>query len=125
MASSLAAAMLPWLLSPSSRWRSTGGYFAAGLGILMLAVLGFFVPEDLHRLNALKGALSLVVGSVSALWFGVFGPVQWSAALILAISGLIGGLVGVRHARRLAPAALRRLVVGFGLLVGIALVITR
>lgn len=91
----------------------------------MLAVLGFFVPEDLHRLNALKGALSLVVGAVSALWFGVFGPVQWSAALILAISGLIGGLVGVRQARRLAPTALRRLVVGFGLLVGIALVVTR
>lgn len=102
-----------------------GGYFAAGLGILMLAVLGFFVPGDLHRLNALKGVLSLVVGSVSAAWFGLFGPVQWPAALVMAITGLIGGLVGVRHARRLAPAVLRRFVVGIGLLVGLALVVTR
>ncbi|WP_433214986.1 sulfite exporter TauE/SafE family protein [Microtetraspora malaysiensis] len=98
-----------------------GGYFAAGLGVMMLAILGAFVAEDLHRLNALKGALSLVVGSVSALCFSVFGPVQWMPAAIMSVAGLAGGRSGVILARRLPAHRLRRFIVGFGLVLSAVL----
>ncbi|WP_216849490.1 TSUP family transporter [Pimelobacter simplex] len=89
-----------------------GGYFAAGLGILMLAALGLFRADDTHRLNALKAVLSLAVGAVSTAWFAAFADIAWSAALILSVSGLLGGLAGARFARRLNPDVLRLAVVG-------------
>ncbi|GAA5065730.1 hypothetical protein HNP84_001279 [Thermocatellispora tengchongensis] len=98
-----------------------GGYFAAGLGVMMLAILGAFMTEDLHRLNALKGALSLVVGSVSALCFAVFGPVQWLPVAVMSLAGLFGGRGGVALARRVSPHVLRRLVVGVGLVLSTVL----
>ncbi|RBQ21497.1 sulfite exporter TauE/SafE family protein [Spongiactinospora rosea] len=98
-----------------------GGYFAAGLGVMMLAVLGAFVAENLHRLNALKGALSLIVGSVSALAFTVFGPVQWLPVAVMSVAGLAGGRGGVVLARRVSPEILRWLVVSAGLVLSVAL----
>ncbi|GAA2444328.1 sulfite exporter TauE/SafE family protein [Actinomadura vinacea] len=98
-----------------------GGYFAAGLGVMMLALLGAFIAEDLHRLNALKSALSLVVGVVSALSFAVFGPVQWLPVAVMSLAGLAGGRSGVVIARRVPPQRLRWLVVGVGLVLSIAL----
>ncbi|MEU8310540.1 sulfite exporter TauE/SafE family protein [Actinomadura sp. NPDC048955] len=98
-----------------------GGYFAAGLGVMMLAILGTFVSEDLHRLNALKSALSLIVGAVSALCFAVFGPVQWTPALVMSLAGIAGGRGGVTLARHLPPHHLRRLIVGVGLVLSTAL----
>ncbi|MEU8109875.1 sulfite exporter TauE/SafE family protein [Nonomuraea muscovyensis] len=98
-----------------------GGYFAAGLGVMMLAVLGAFLAEDLHRLNALKGALSLVVGSVSALCFAAFGPVQWLPVAVMSLAGLAGGRGGVVLARRVSPGALRRLIIVVGLILSVAL----
>jgi uncharacterized membrane protein YfcA len=98
-----------------------GGYFAAGLGVMMLAVLGAFLNEDLHRLNALKGALSLVVGSVATLCFTAFGPVQWLPAAVMSLAGLAGGRSGVMLARRVSPDNLRRIVVGIGLVLSVAL----
>ncbi|GAA2293391.1 sulfite exporter TauE/SafE family protein [Nonomuraea roseoviolacea subsp. roseoviolacea] len=98
-----------------------GGYFAAGLGVMMLAVLGAFLAEDLHRLNALKGALSLVVGGVSALCFAAFGPVQWLPVAVMSLAGLAGGRGGVLLARRVPPGVLRRLVVGVGLVLSAVL----
>ncbi|MFD1940204.1 sulfite exporter TauE/SafE family protein [Nonomuraea mangrovi] len=98
-----------------------GGYFAAGLGVMMLAVLGTFMSENLHRLNALKSALSLVVGLVSALCFSAFGPVEWIPVAVMSLAGLAGGRSGVVLARRVPPRHLRRLIVGFGLVLSIAL----
>jgi uncharacterized protein len=93
-----------------------GGYFAAGLGVLMLAVLGTLRPNDLQQLNALKSGLSLVIGFVSAMFFAVNASVAWVPALILAIFSLVGGLGGARLARAISPEWLRRIViaVGFG-----------
>lgn len=98
-----------------------GGYFAAGLGILMLSVLSLSVAGDTHRLNAHKGALSLLVGLVSSLWFAAFGPVHWVAVGVLAASGLAGGFVGVGIARRVSQRTLRLIVVSAGFGSGAAL----
>jgi hypothetical protein len=98
-----------------------GGYFGAGLGIMLLAVLEFSIEDDLQRLNALKGLLSFVIGAVAAVSFALFGPVKWGAAAITAAASLGGGQAGVVVARRLPANVLRGLVVAFG--VGVAVVL--
>lgn len=100
-----------------------GGYFGAGLGVVLLAVLGLFLPDDLQRVNALKGLLSLVVGAVTALSFALFGPVAWDAAAVMAAASLAGGRAGVGVARRLSPDALRAGVVVAGTAAGIILLV--
>jgi len=101
-----------------------GGYFGAGLGIMLLAVLGAFLAEDLQRLNALKGLLSLVISAVAVVYFALFGPVVWAAAAIMAVTSLAGGQLGVRVARRLSADALRWVVVLFGVTVAVVLLLT-
>ncbi len=98
-----------------------GGYFGAGLGIMLLAVLGAFLPDDLQRLNALKGLLSLLISAVAVVYFALFGPVAWSAAAVMAATSLAGGQLGVKVARRLSPVVLRWVVVVFGVAVALVL----
>lgn len=102
-----------------------GGFFVAGLGIVMLALLGVFLTDTTHRLNALKGVLSLVVGSVSALAFVALTSVAWGPAGLLAVTGLVGGRLGVLAARRISPSALRWTVAAWGAGVAVALEVSR
>jgi hypothetical protein len=100
-----------------------GGYFGAGLGVVLLAVLGVLVPDDLQRLNALKGLQSLLVNLVAALVFVVAGDVDWVAAALLAVGAWTGATYGVRLARRLPATAVRATVVLAGTAVGVALLV--
>jgi uncharacterized membrane protein YfcA len=100
-----------------------GAYFGAGLGIMMLAVLGIFVADSLQRLNALKGVLQLVINVVGALYFALFANVVWAAVAVMAAASLLGGQAGVVLARRLNDRALRWLVIAFGVLVGTRLLL--
>lgn len=100
-----------------------GSFFGAGLGVVMLAVLGVLVADDLQRLNALKGVLSLVINLVGAVVFVATGHVRWGAAALLALGAFAGASVGVGLARRLPAAAVRAGVVAVGLVVGIVLLI--
>ena len=104
--------------------RSTAGTSAPGLGIMLLAVLGAFLPDDLQRLNALKGLLSLVISAVAVVYFALFGPVAWAAAAVMAVTSLAGGQSGVRLARRLSAATLRWVVVAFGTVVAVVLLVS-
>lgn len=92
-----------------------GGYFGAGLGIMLLAMLAIGLEDSMQRLNALKGLLSLVVAVVAAVFFALFGPVRWEAAAVMAVAAFLGGHSGVRVARRIPDEALRRGVVVLGL----------
>jgi uncharacterized membrane protein YfcA len=100
-----------------------GSYFGAGLGVLLLAVLGVLLQDGLQRLNALKGLLSLIVNLVGVLIFAVSGTVDWAFAGILAVSALAGGYFGVGIARRIPPNALRAAVVLFGTVVAVVLLV--
>ncbi len=91
-----------------------GAFFGAGLGVMMLAVLGLFIRDDLQRVNALKGMMSLIINVVAAVYFVFFGPVSWIAVLVMLPASAAGGFAGVALARRLHPAVLRTLVVAFG-----------
>jgi hypothetical protein len=100
-----------------------GAYFGAGLGTLTLAVLGVLLPDDLHRSNALKGVLSLVINAVAVVWFAVFGPVAWGPALVMAAAALAGGYFGVRVARRFSARVLRIAIVAYSLFVAAVLLL--
>jgi uncharacterized protein len=91
-----------------------GAFFGAGLSVMMLAVLGLFIRDDLQRLNALKGMMSLIINAVAAIYFVFFGPVSWIAVAVMLPMSALGGFIGVSLARRLHPAVLRTLVVAFG-----------
>lgn len=101
-----------------------GSYFGAGLGVLLLAVLGILLADDLQRLNALKGLLSLLVNVVGVLVFLVSAHVAWSYALLLAVTAYAGGTLGVSLARRLPGAVLRAAVIVLGTVVGVVLLVT-
>ena len=100
-----------------------GGYFGAGLGIMLLAAMGLALDEDLRRLNAVKQVLSLTVAAVSAVAVALFGPVAWDAALVVGAGTLIGGRVGVGLARRLPEAILRAAVIVLGVTVAVVLLV--
>ncbi len=101
-----------------------GSYFGAGLGVLLLAVLGVLLDDDLQRLNALKGLLSLLINVVGVVIFLASGRVAWGYAAILAVTAYTGGTVGVALARRLPAQALRAGVVVIGAAVACALIAT-
>lgn len=98
-----------------------GAYFGAGLGVVILAILGLLVADELQRLNALKGLLSLAINLVAAVLFVVTGNVDWWAAVLLALGALVGATAGVALARRLPPSWVRAGVVLAGVVVAVAL----
>ncbi|HEX7123695.1 MAG TPA: sulfite exporter TauE/SafE family protein [Gemmatimonadaceae bacterium] len=100
-----------------------GAYFVAGLGILVLAFLGIFLRDDLQRLNALKGLLSVFINGVSAAYFALFGPLVWPVAAVMAVASWIGGYLGVSLARRLSPTVLRLVVLAFGVIVALRMLL--
>ena len=108
-----------WLLVPIGVVSIYGGYFGAGLGIMLLAVLGIVLHEPLPRLNALKQVLAFVINLAAALFFLTSGKVEWSLAAVMAVASLVGGNVGGRLAGRVPPARLRMIVVTIGFTVAV------
>jgi len=94
-----------------------GGYFGAGIGILMLSVLPFMGTQTIHQTNAAKTVLAAVMNGVTVLIFIAHGKVVWPYALAMAAAAILGGYVGARFARRLPAVYVRILVIiiGFGL----------
>ncbi len=100
-----------------------GAYFGAGVGIMMLAILGIFLHDRLQRLNALKGFMSLLITAVAVVYFVVFAQVAWLAVPVMAVASLVGGQLGVVLARRLHDQVLRWLVIAFGVAVAMRLLL--
>ncbi len=94
-----------------------GGYFGAGIGILMLAALGFMGFTNIHRMNGLKNINGLCINAVAALMFMVNRLVDWRIALLMAAGAILGGYGGAGTARRLGQRNVRRIIIliGFGL----------
>ena len=96
-----------------------GGYFGAGLSVIILAVLGILVNDNLTRLNSLKQALALATNVSAAIFFLFSGSVHWWAALVMAVFAVAGGFAGSKLAGRISPTLLRWIVVTIGVVVAI------
>jgi len=92
-----------------------GGYFGAAQGVLLLAILGIAIDDDLHRVNALKVVLAGLVNLVAAVVFALAAHVAWEAVALIAVGSAIGGQLGARVGRRLPAPALRAAIVVVGL----------
>jgi uncharacterized membrane protein YfcA len=97
-----------------------GGYFGAGLGVILLAVLGLTMEESLNRLNVLKQIIALAVNLAAACFFAFSGQVVWPAAVVMAVGALVGGSIGGHLANRIRPSTLRQVVVALGVIVAVA-----
>lgn len=106
-----------WVALPVGLAAVYGGYFGAGLSVIVLAVLGVVLDDNLTRLNALKQSVSFSVNIAAAIFFLFSGQVVWSAALVMAVGALVGGAVGGRLAGKIKPATLRWIVVTIGVIV--------
>jgi uncharacterized protein len=102
-----------------------GGYFGAGMGILMLAALGFMGLVNIHQMNGLKNWGGACINVVAVAIFAVSGVVSWPIAVVMAIGGAIGGYVGSGLAQRVAQATVRRLIIAIGLASGLWLLADR
>ena len=106
-----------WAVFPVLPAAVYGGYFGAGVSVIVLAVLGLVLEDSLTRLNALKQAISFSINIAAAIFFLFSGQVVWTAAGIMAVGALAGGALGGRLAGRIRPILLRRIVVTVGLVV--------
>lgn len=102
-----------------------GSYFGAGLGVVLLAILGIVLDEDFQRINALKSVLLTVANGAGVAVFIARGHVSWGYAAVVGIAAFAGGTVGARAARRLPTAWLRATVAILGTTVAIVLLIRR
>ena len=97
-----------------------GGFFGAGLGIMLLAVLGLFTTQSLLQVNALKQALAFVINVVAAIFFAISGHVAWELVPVMAVAAMVGAVFGTRLVRVISPSHLRIVVVIVGVAVAIA-----
>ena len=92
-----------------------GGFFGAGMGVMMLATLGLTGNADYHRLNAMKNLLSIIVAAVAIIIFVSGGVISWPHALAMIPGVALGGYAGVWLARRVPQPVLRALVITVGI----------
>jgi uncharacterized membrane protein YfcA len=102
-----------------------GGFFGAGMGILMLASLGFLGLRDIHRMNGVKNFAAVCINGVAAVTFFVLGRVRLPIAALMAVFAIAGGLLGAGIAKKLGEKNVRRVVIGIGVAIGVAMLVRR
>lgn len=91
-----------------------GGYFGAGIGILMLSSLAFMGIPDIHHMNGVKNVLGATMNGITVVIFALAGVIVLKYALAMALAATLGGYAGARVARRMRPAYVRAVVVAIG-----------
>ncbi|WP_031464683.1 sulfite exporter TauE/SafE family protein [Sciscionella sediminilitoris] len=92
-----------------------GGYFTAAQGIMLVGVMGLLLHDPLQRLNAFKNVLSAIVNVVAGAIYAFIAPISWPVVGILAVSSILGGLLGAKIGRKLSPTVLRSVIVVIGI----------
>lgn len=98
-----------------------GGYFGAGMGILMLAALALMGLTDIHQMNGLKNFFAVCTNVVAAVYFIASGRVEWPFALVMVVGAIVGGYGGAGLARRLGRRFVRRTVIVIGFAMAVSL----
>ncbi len=91
-----------------------GGYFGAGIGILMLASLGFLGMKNIHEMNALKTILGSLINAVATIWFIKAGLIDWTRMWIMTAGALVGYFLSAHYAQRIPQHRVRQLISGIG-----------
>lgn len=91
-----------------------GGYFGAGIGILMLASLGFIGLHDIHEMNTLKTILGAIINLVATIWFLKAHLVDWPKAGVMTVGALAGYYVGAHYSQRIPQARVRQVITAIG-----------
>jgi hypothetical protein len=99
-----------------------GGYFGAGIGILMLGSLSIMGLRDIHKMNAIKTPLAAIINCTAFVLFAIKGLVAWDLAIVLGLGAILGGYFGARSAKCVNPRLLQAFVVVIGLVVSAWLV---
>jgi uncharacterized membrane protein YfcA len=102
-----------------------GGYFGAGMGILMLAALGLYGLADIHQRNGLKNVAGAVTNGVAGVYFALSGAIDWGDAALLGIGAVVGGYGGAALGRKLSRTVAELVVVGIGVAMTAALFVKR
>jgi hypothetical protein len=102
-----------------------GGYFGAGIGILMLAALSLLGLTDIHQMNGLKNLFAMCINAIAAFYFMAVGLVNWKIAAVMAVGAISSGYGGAGLARWLGPLIVRRIVIGIGLAMAFSLLLRR
>jgi uncharacterized protein len=102
-----------------------GGFFGAGIGIMMLAALGLLRIESIHRMNLFKNFAAVCINGVASVTFILQQRVHWPLALLMAAGAITGGYSGAGIAKRMGERNVRRLVVVVGLTIGLTMLIRR
>lgn len=118
---------------PPSRWLGImafqllvaiyGGYFGAGIGILMLAALGLLGFTNIHQMNGLKNINGMCINAVAAILFIAKGLVDWRLAALMATGAIVGGYTGAGTARRIGQKNVRRIIIFIGIALTVSLLI--
>jgi len=98
-----------------------GGYFGAGIGILMLASLGFIGLTDIHEMNALKTVLGSLINLVAATYFIFAGLISWPKAGVMTIGAVAGYFFGAHYAQRISQKRVRQIITAIGFTISAAL----
>ena len=109
-----------WAVVPVAIASVYGGYFGAGLGVIILAALAVVLDDSLTRINALKQAISLACNVTAAIFFVFSGRIDWLVTAVMAGAALAGGILGGALASRIPAGVLRWVVIIFAVLVGVA-----
>jgi uncharacterized membrane protein YfcA len=98
-----------------------GGYFGAGIGIMMLAALSLMGHTDIHQMNGLKNLLAVAINGIAIVYLLFTDLIRWDDALVMALGATVGALLGAITARRVGPPAVRRVVVVVGFAMAISM----
>ena len=94
-----------------------GGYFGAGIGILMLASLGIIGLSNIHEMNTLKTILASLINVVAAFWFICLGLINWPEAGVMTAGALLGYFLGSHYAQRTPQQRVRQLIAVIGFII--------
>ena len=95
-----------------------GGFFGAGMGILMLAELGFIGLTNIHQMNGLKNFAAVCINGIAAVYFAIGKHVVWPLAALMAVGSVLGGYAGAWLAQRIGEAMVRWVIIVIGLSIG-------
>lgn len=98
-----------------------GGYFGAGIGILMLASLGFLGFSDIHKMNTLKNVIGSLINLVAAIWFTASGLINWPIMGVMTVGAVAGYYLGATYSQRLSQEKARHLITAIGIIITVAM----